>query len=106
MSLRDSSVKCIGKHLIRSETSHYCHQNENKKGRVSFLNQGKISLHWRNFGERVPSIFLAKIMAAIFDFNGSGRLGRERNLYKRELNFPTPLPSAPPPSTNQTWPVK
>ena len=36
----------------------------------------------RNFGERVHSIFLTKIMAAIFDFNGSGRLGRERSLYQ------------------------
>ena len=36
----------------------------------------------RNFGERVLSIFLTKIMAAIFDFNGSGRLGREKNLYQ------------------------
>ena len=27
----------------------------------------------RNFDERVLSIFLTKIMAAIFDFNGSGR---------------------------------
>ena len=35
----------------------------------------------RNFGERVLSIFVTKIMAAIFDFNGSGRLGRERNMY-------------------------
>ena len=36
----------------------------------------------RNIGERVPNIFLTKIMAAIFDFNGSGRLTRERNLYQ------------------------
>ena len=36
----------------------------------------------RNFGERVLSIFLTKIMAAVFDFNGSGRFGRERNLYQ------------------------
>ena len=36
----------------------------------------------RNFGERVLSIFLTKIMAAIFDFNGSGRLWRERSLYQ------------------------
>ena len=36
----------------------------------------------RNFEERVLSIFLTKIMAAIFDFNGSGRLVRERNLYQ------------------------
>ena len=34
----------------------------------------------RNFDERVLSIFLTKIMATIFDFNGSGRLVRERNL--------------------------
>ena len=33
-----------------------------------------------NFGVRVFSNFLAKIMAAIFDFNGSGRLGRGINL--------------------------
>ena len=36
----------------------------------------------RNFGERVLSIFLTKIMATIFDFNDSGRLGRERSLYQ------------------------
>ena len=36
----------------------------------------------RNFDERVLSIFLTKIMATIFDFNGSGRLVRERNLYQ------------------------
>ena len=35
----------------------------------------------RNFGERVLGISLMKIMAAIFDFNGSEGLGRERNLY-------------------------
>ena len=34
-----------------------------------------------NFGERVLSIFLTKIMAAIFDFNGNGRLGEKRHLY-------------------------
>ena len=31
-----------------------------------------------NFGERVLHVFLTKIMAAIFDFNGSRRLGREK----------------------------
>ena len=36
----------------------------------------------RHFGERVLSIFSAKIMAAIFDLNGRGRLGRERKLYQ------------------------
>ena len=30
-------------------------------------------------GERVLSIFVAIIMAAIFDFNGSQRLGREKS---------------------------
>ena len=35
-----------------------------------------------NFGKGVLSIFLTKIMAAIIDFNGSGRLGREINLYQ------------------------
>ena len=42
----------------------------------------------RNFGERVLSIFLTKIMAAIFDFNGSGRLGRERSLYQGAVDSP------------------
>ena len=36
----------------------------------------------RNFGERVLSIFLTKIMAATFDFHGNERLWRERNLYQ------------------------
>ena len=36
----------------------------------------------RNFGERELSVFLANILAAIFDFNDSGKLGRERNLYQ------------------------
>ena len=75
----------------------------------------------RNFGERVLSNFVTKIMAAIFNFNDSGRLGREINLYqggvrrskvgrgvragKWRLVSPFPLP-LPPPSTliaNQTW---
>lgn len=34
----------------------------------------------RNLGARLLSILLAQ-MAVIFDFTGSGRLGRERNLY-------------------------
>ena len=36
----------------------------------------------RNFGERMLTNFITNIMAAIFDFNGSGRLGREINLYQ------------------------
>ena len=35
----------------------------------------------RNFDEQVLSIFVAK-MTAIFDFNNSGRLRHERNLYQ------------------------
>ena len=34
------------------------------------------------FGERVLSNFITNIMAAIFDFDGSGRPGREINLYQ------------------------
>ena len=37
---------------------------------------------WCNFGKRELSIFVTKIMATIFDFNGSRRLRRERNLYQ------------------------
>ena len=39
----------------------------------------KPSLQRQNFGERVLCIFLVKIMAAVFDFYSSVRLGRERN---------------------------
>ena len=37
----------------------------------------------RNFGERVLIIFLTEIIAAIFNYNGSGRLGGERNFHKK-----------------------
>ena len=33
-----------------------------------------------HFGELLHDILSVKIIAAIFDFNGSGRLGREMNL--------------------------
>ena len=36
----------------------------------------------RDFGQRAPSIFVAKIMAVVVDVSGSGRLGRERNWYQ------------------------
>lgn len=36
-----------------------------------------------NFGELVLSIFLAKIVAALYNFYYSGRLGREKNLSQR-----------------------
>ena len=48
---------------------------------VHFLLNFRLQVR-RNFGERVLSTFLTKIMAAIFHFNGSGRLGREGNLYQ------------------------
>ena len=64
--------------------------------------------------EQVLSILSTKIMAAIFDCNGSRRLGKERNLLRgwltvknREGGAPFPRPR-PPPSTltpNQTWPL-
>ena len=44
--------------------------------------QNTVSRSRRNFGERVLKIFFVKIMVAIFYFNDSGRLGRERNLYQ------------------------
>ena len=37
----------------------------------------------RNFVERVISFFMVKSIAAIFDFNGSVRLIKDRNLYQR-----------------------
>ena len=40
----------------------------------------------RSFGERVFSTFLEKIIAAIFYFYSSGRLGREKNLYQGGVN--------------------
>ena len=77
----------------------------------------------RNFGERVLSGFITKIMAAIFDFNGSERLGREKNLFQgggrrakikergrgrgAQITFSLPPPPTPTvhSTANQTWPV-
>ena len=59
--------------------------------------------------------FLREIKAAIFDFNGSGRLGRKINFYQgggrrsiimrggRGGEVPLPLPTTLTP--NQIWPV-
>ena len=61
------------------------------------------------------SIFLVKIIAAIFDFNGSGRLGRElgerwskirRGGENEYFYLSPPPPPLLPPSSNQTWPVE
>ena len=46
-----------------------------------YVNNGSLQ-SMRNFGKRVLSYFIKSIMAAIFDFNGSRRLGREINLYQ------------------------
>ena len=43
-------------------------------------------------------------MAAIFDFNGSGSLGRENEYFY--FSPPPPPPPLLPPSSNQTWPVE
>ena len=61
----------------------------------------------RNFGERLISIFLTKIIAAIFSFNGSGRLGRKKNLYqeggrRREVRVGKQSPLVPPPPPTPT----
>ena len=51
-----------------------------KGSNQNYLRLKCISLRSRcNFGERGLGIFLTKVMAYIFEFNGSGRLGRERN---------------------------
>ena len=74
----------------------------------------------RNFGERLISILLTKIIAAIFSFNGSGRLGRKKICTKRVvdgqkqgerwgwgskvlLSLPRPLPLPSTLTPNQTW---
>ena len=67
----------------------------------------------RNFGKRVLSNFIMNILAAIFDFNGSRRLGRGINLYQGgswhswirrgvgvgEWRFFSPPPPPPPTTT-------
>ena len=42
-------------------------------------NRGCSPHNRRNFGQRVLSIVLVKIIPVIFDFEGEGRLGSERN---------------------------
>ena len=62
------------------------------------MNTVKVSLRSRrNFGERVLSIFLAKIIAAIFYFKGRGRLVRERKLYQGSRRRYSPSPALPSP---------
>ena len=54
---------------------------ELKAKSMFYVNNGSLQSR-RNFGKRVLSYFIKSIMAAIFDFNGSRRLGREINLYQ------------------------
>ena len=63
----------------------------------------------RNFGERVLSNFITKIIAAIFSSNDSERLGREINLYqggdprskmKRAGGVGEPFPPPPTPTVH------
>lgn len=43
---------------------------------------GTSLLSRHSFGERKLRIFLAKITAVVFDFDGNGRLGRERSFHR------------------------
>ena len=63
-------------------TSHVSSKNwlEVGGGGVSFKNTYTLQ-NRRYFGEWALNIILGKIIAAIFDFYSSGRLGKERNLY-------------------------
>ena len=54
---------------------------ELKAKSMFYVNNGSLQSR-HNFGKRVLSYFIKSIMAAIFDFNGSRRLGREINLYQ------------------------
>ena len=77
---------------------------------------------WRNFGERVPSNILTKIMAAIFDFQWQRKAGERKKFVPRgrltvknkergggrEVKSSLISRPLPPPSTltpNKTWPV-
>ena len=55
------------------------YKREKRKENIyfSWLNASRLTLD-----ERVPGSFMLKIIAAIFDFYRSGRLGIERNLYQ------------------------
>ena len=54
---------------------------ELKAKSMFYVNNGSLQSRC-NFCKRVLSYFITNIMATIFDFNGSGRLGREINLYQ------------------------
>ena len=77
--LRLAISACIWKYMIWSI-------NVVKPSRASLVGDHFLyscSLQSRcNFGKRVLSNFITNILAAIFDFNGSRRLGRGINLYQ------------------------
>ena len=72
-----SSVALPSRHFFATRPSQMFHNVRSlKEVNTEHI---KPSLQRRNFGERVLCIFLVKIMAAVFDFYSSVRLGRERN---------------------------
>ena len=79
-NLIQSHVQSLKSELINTRHRHPRYL-EKYMINVHFLLNFRLQVR-RNFGERVLSTFLTKIMAAIFHFNGSGRLGREGNLYQ------------------------
>ena len=72
-----SSVALPSRHFFATRPSQMFHHVRSlKEVNTEHI---KPSLQRQNFGERVLCIFLVKIMAAVFDFYSSVRLGRERN---------------------------
>ena len=65
---------------------------ELKAKSMFYVNNGSLQSRC-NFGKRVLSYFITNIMAAIFDFNGSGRLWRVKIYTKGAVE-------------NQKWPVE
>ena len=67
-----------------TNTKHHTVKNTWKKSvnRVTPNFDTGSLLRRRNFGERLLSIFLVKMMATISYFNGSGGLGREIKFHK------------------------
>lgn len=85
-------------HVIFVYGSQVRHQSLKKhKSAVGSKEASTSLLKFVVFCERVLSIFLVNVIAAIIGFYGSGRLRRERHVY---LSPPLPPPSTPNP--NQT----
>ena len=77
---------CHSEFILRNITFIWCFLNGiyhlQLKNKSQYRAIGSLQSR-RNFGERLLSISLTKIMAAIFDFNGSWRPARERNWCQR-----------------------